>query len=82
MEKLSLYHYGFCPYCRDVRRVIDQLNAPVELRDILMEPTHRDALVKARGRATVPVLRIEADHEDLWMPESVEIIEYLRKNYE
>ncbi len=53
-----------------------------ELRDIFQDSQHRDDLVKARGRATVPVLRIESpDGEDRWMPESRDIVRYLQETY-
>lgn len=76
--KLALYHFMSCPYCARVRRVIDELDLDVELRDIDHEPAHLAALVKARGVRTVPVLRITSDAEDRWMPESADIVAYLR----
>ena len=80
-ERLALYHYRFCPYCIRVRRVIDELGIEVELRDILESPEHRKALVDARARATVPVLRCTSPEKDRWMPESRDIIRYLRTRF-
>jgi glutaredoxin len=81
-DKLVLYHFDGCPYCSMVRSAIDQLGVDVELRDIFQDSQHRDDLVKARGRATVPVLRIESpDGEDRWMPESRDIVRYLQETY-
>lgn len=79
-DRLSLYYYGACPFCRIVLREIDRLNLEVERRDILLERQHRADLLEARGRATVPVLRIEpaSGGPPQWMPESADIIEYLR----
>ena len=78
--RLSLYYYDACPFCRIVLREIDRLGLEVERRDIWLEPQNRIDLMEARGRATVPVLRIEAEGADdaEWMPESADIIEYLR----
>lgn len=80
-EFLSLYHFEGCPYCSMVRRVIDELEAPVELRDINLHDEHWQALVDARGRATVPVLRCTQGDVDRWMPESRDIVEYLRARF-
>ncbi|MEM9861862.1 MAG: glutathione S-transferase N-terminal domain-containing protein [Myxococcota bacterium] len=45
-------------------------------------PEQRKARVEARGRATVPVLRIAKDEgEDEWMPESADIVRYLYAQY-
>ena len=79
MAKLSLYHYDTCFYCRRVRSTIDELGLEVELRDVRKDPTHRAALTEARGRRTVPVLRIEEDGTERWMPESADIIRYLNQ---
>ena len=81
-DRLALYYFDGCPFCNRVRSAIDQLGIDVELRNIMLEPQHRDDLIKARGRATVPVLRIiSPDGEDRWMPESRDIVNYLQKTY-
>jgi glutaredoxin len=83
-EALALYYAESCPYCRLVRRVIEELGAAdqVELREIWRDRAHREALIAARGRATVPVLRCEgADGRVRWMPESADIIDYLRRRF-
>jgi glutaredoxin len=81
-EKLALYHFDGCPFCLRVRRAIDLLGVDVELRSIYEEREHLDALMTARGRATVPVLRITGpDGEDRWMPESADIVRYLQATY-
>ncbi len=78
-ERLSLYYFPTCPYCRRVLRAIQRLELQdrVELRDITAEPERRAELVAARGRATVPVLRCTSSEADRWMPESRDIIRYL-----
>ena len=81
-DALALYHFNGCPFCTIVRNAIDRLGIDVELRDIFQDPQHRDDLVKARGRATVPVLRVStAGSEDRWMAESQDIVRYLQENY-
>ncbi len=77
-DKLALYHSNGCPFCHIVRSSIDRLGIDVELREIFENPQHRDDLVAARGRATVPVLRITSPNGDeRWMPESRDIVRYL-----
>ena len=79
---MTLYGYPACPYCADVLGAIRDLKAPVELRDTLVDPAHRDAVVDAMGRGTVPVLRIdEEDGTTRWMPESKDIIEFLYERF-
>ena len=57
--------------------MIEALGLEVRMCDVRDEG-HRAALVQARGRATVPVLRIHREGtDDKWMPESVDIIRYL-----
>ncbi len=81
-DRLALYYFDGCPFCNRVRSAIDQLGIDIELRNILEDSQHRDALIETRGRATVPVLRITSpDGEQRWMPESRDIIEYLQQTY-
>ena len=43
---------------------------------------YADELIEARGRATVPVLRITSPGgEERWMPESRDIVHYLEKTF-
>ena len=76
-SSLSLYHYEGCPFCTVVREAMDRLGLDVELRDILKEREHREALLTATARQTVPCLRIEEGGEVRWMHESREIIRYI-----
>ena len=81
-DKLALYYMDGCPFCNIVRAEIDELGIDVELRSIIDELQYRNDLIEVRGRATVPVLRITSPGgEDRWMPESQDIIRYLRKTY-
>lgn len=78
VNDLALYVYAGCGYCEDVRAALRDLGVEVEERDIRREPEHRRALLSARGRGTVPVLRIA---EDTWIPESRDIIRYLYERF-
>ncbi len=81
-EKLALYHFDGCPFCRMVRRAIKELELDIELRDIHEQPRYRAELIAARGRSTVPVLQCTgADGTARWMPESRDIIEFLRERF-
>ena len=80
-DDLSLYYFPACPYCRRVLRAMDELELALELRDIRAEPQRRAELVAARGRGTVPVLRISGEGEDEWLPESLDIVAYLKKRF-
>ena len=81
-DRLALYYFDGCPFCNMVRVAIDQLDIDVDPRNIFEESAYRDELIEARGRATVPVLRITSpEGEDRWMPESRDIVSYLQKTY-
>ena len=77
VNDLSLYVMRGCGYCQDVRVAIQALGLEIEERDVRQDPEHRRALLAARGRGTVPVLRIG----DTWMGESQDIIAYLYREY-
>jgi glutaredoxin len=81
-DKLALYYDPGCPFCAIVIKAIERLGVDVDLRDIFADPKYRDELVAARGRATVPVLRITSpDDDQRWMPESRDIVRYLETTY-
>ncbi|MEM6926303.1 MAG: glutathione S-transferase N-terminal domain-containing protein [Myxococcota bacterium] len=81
-ERLALYHFDGCPFCLMVRATIEELGIDVELRNIRTDPERLDELVAARGRATVPVLQCtSADGMVRWMPESRDIVRYLRERF-
>ena len=81
-DTLALYFFRSCPYCVRVLRVIDELGIDVELRDIFTDPSFGDELSHARGRTTVPVLLCTSPDGSLrWMPESRDIVSYLRRRF-
>ena len=74
----TLYHLPYCGYCRKVRRAADELGIPLQLIDIRSDRSARELLLMARGQTTVPVLRIPtADGFEL-LPESDDIVAFLR----
>jgi glutathione S-transferase len=80
MPALSLYQKPSCSYCVQVRSAAERMGIALELRDVRQEPRWREELVAARGRATVPVLRIDgAGGTTRWLPESLDIIRYLKE---
>lgn len=79
--KLALYHYPTCFYCRRVRKEIQRLGIEVEERDIWSDSQAMQDLVNARGRRTVPVLKIQEGDSVKWMPESRDIIHFLREKF-
>lgn len=78
MPKLYLYHYPSCFFCHRVRKALEKTGVQVELRNIHEDTRWRHELLAARGRGTVPVLRIEDEQGVQWMPESKDIIRYLK----
>lgn len=79
--KLALYHYIGCGFCRRVTDALSALRVDIGLHNILEEPARRLELQQATGRTTVPVLRISTETEDIWMPESADIINYLYEQF-
>ena len=75
---LTLYHYPSCPFCRRVFLALRDLGVEIAQRNIFGDEGALQELMAARGRPTVPVLRIrEQNGSDQWMPESADIIEFL-----
>ncbi len=78
-DRLVLYETERCPYCLRVRAVLARLGREVPGRDVAEDPSARDDVLRALGRATVPVLRrLATDGTEEWLPESLDIIAYLR----
>ena len=78
MPQLALYHYSTCFFCLRVRGALKMHGIEAELRNIHKEQRWSFELMEARGRQTVPVLRIEKDNGEVeWMGESADIVKYL-----
>jgi glutaredoxin len=80
-EQLQLYISRGCGFCSRVLRVIAELAIDIKTRDIYADRSAFSELIAARGRATVPVLRCTAGEVDRYMPESADIIRYLRTRF-
>ena len=82
IQSLALYYASWCPYCVRVLDTMEQLGLQeqVVLRSVDQD-LHDADLRKARGRGTVPVLRIQWGGDDVWMPESEEIRAFLRQRF-
>jgi glutaredoxin 2 len=80
-DDLALYYYDGCPWCMRVTSALDRLGVRVEMRNILSDAQHMRDLVEARGRRTVPVMRIRREGRDEWMPESADIVAYLEQRF-
>jgi glutathione S-transferase len=83
VQGLALYYSSWCPYCRRVLRAAKELDIEdqLSLRDVDRHQEHDRALRAAQGRGTVPVLRIQRAEGDLWMPESRDIVAFLRARF-
>jgi glutaredoxin len=81
-DLLELYLSRYCPYCRYVEEAIEEIGVEVKRRDVSQNRAGYDELIKARGRGTVPVLKITSpDGTTRWMPEARDIVAYLRAHY-
>ena len=79
---LVLYHFDSCPYCRKVRRAIQELTLEVEERNILKSEEFKNELVKGGGKSQVPCLRIEKSPNTYeWLYESDDIIRFLESRF-
>ena len=81
-KHLVLYQFKTCPFCIKVRREINRLSLPIELRDAQKNPQHREELLQGGGQIKVPCLRISDEQGNVqWMYESAEINQYLHQRF-
>ncbi|HUX91181.1 MAG TPA: glutaredoxin [Gallionellaceae bacterium] len=81
-KNLVLYQFKTCPFCIKVRREINRLSLPIELRDAQKNPQHRAALLQGGGQIKVPCLQIRDEQGKVqWLYESTAINEYLHKRF-
>jgi len=78
---LTLFHYYGCFYCERVREALADLGLVVAEKNILEDIEARQEIVEARGRRTVPVLRIETTAGAEYMGESRDIVSYLYERF-
>ena len=71
---LTLYVKTSCPFCEKVLRRAEELNIPLETRDIA-EPRNLDELLEKGGKRQVPFLVDDETSTSLY--ESDDIVRYL-----
>lgn len=81
ITNLKLYMREGCGFCTMVLREIARLGIDVPLYNIWQDEGHNQALKKHTGKSVVPVLYYEDATGEHWMPESIEIIFFLRKHF-
>lgn len=79
---MALYQFYACPFCVRVRREVHRLNLPIETRDAQNDPRYRQELLEQGGKIQTPCLLIEEHGKRIWMYESKEIIEFLKRNFD
>ncbi|MGM0701362.1 MAG: glutaredoxin family protein [Pseudomonadota bacterium] len=79
---LAFYQSRNSPESIQVRREITRLGLDIAVRDVQIDPEHRQALQAATGRVEVPCLRIVNDGgEDDWLFGVSAIRDYLRRRF-
>ncbi|WP_232701747.1 glutathione S-transferase N-terminal domain-containing protein [Halobacterium wangiae] len=78
---LELYVQPLCPYCRKVKRVLDELGLEYTTHRVSFFKFRRDEVRELSGQSQVPVL-VDTDHGVEGMNESDDIVAYLRETYE
>lgn len=79
-ESYTLYHFPSCGYCARVRRFLEESGIEIDLRNIHADPQALFDLRTGGGSTTVPCLRIQHGSDVRWLYESLDIIDYLRRN--
>jgi|GEM_PF-967065 len=74
-----LYHLEYCGACFVVRRAAKELGIRLELVDTYSNPEARKHLIRLLGRSRVPVLGIASARGEQLLPESRDIVQYLRE---
>ena len=76
---LNLYYKPTCPYCLRVLKANETIKAPLTLHNINADVEIRKELIAKGGKQQVPYL--EDTDTGISMYESLDIIDYLAKNY-
>ncbi|MFB6103922.1 MAG: glutathione S-transferase N-terminal domain-containing protein [Halobacteriaceae archaeon] len=80
MSNLVLYELDGCPFCLKVRRTLEELDLEYESRSVPAAHADRDEVKSISGQTGVPVL-VDETHNVEGMPESADIIAYLKETY-
>lgn len=77
-ELLELYQFEQCPYCQKVRKKLTELQIDFIARQVKPRGD-RKKVEEISGQTGVPVL--VDPNNDITMPESEDIVDYLEENY-
>ena len=80
MANLILYELEGCPYCAKVKQTLADLDLEYESRMVPSSHDERTEVKEVSGQTGVPVL-VDEDHGVEGMPESDDIVAYLRETY-
>ena len=80
MAAIELYELPGCPYCAKVKRVLDELGLEYSSHEVPSAHAERHEVEAVSGQTGVPVL-VDRDHGVEGMPESDDIVAYLRETY-
>lgn len=78
---VSLYFHQLCPVCIRIRRVLRELNVPIELRDVRKSPIYCDDLLAGVGEIRTPCLRVVENGNIDWICGVEPILEYLMNRF-
>lgn len=78
--RLELYNLQGCPYCKKVRRALDDLDLTYKTHAVPRSRSDRTAVYDISGQYGVPVL-VDHANDIEGMAESDDIVEYLYTEY-
>ena len=78
--QLELYDLQGCPYCKKVRKALDDLDLDYETHSVAQSRADRPEVYRASGQYGVPVL-VDHTNEIEGMAESGDIVDYLYAEY-
>ena len=77
---IELYAQPFCPYCRRVKRALDDLGLDYRTHRVSFFQFRRHEVREVSGQSEVPVL-VDPEYGVDGMNESSDIVAYLRETY-
>jgi glutathione S-transferase len=75
---IELYQFQMCPYCRKVRRKLDELDLEHKTIEVPRDRDKRTTIKELSGQIKVPVIQ---DGDGTVVYDSSDIIDYLEENY-
>lgn len=77
---LELFVQPFCPYCRKVKRVLNEVDVEYTTHRVSFFQFRRNEVREVSGQSEVPVL-VDPEHGVEGMNESDDIVAYLQETY-